>query len=255
MKKIFVLFATALAGLTWASAQNFTLKVLGTEIKGGETIEACAKVNFDDVWSVPAYMELTNTSSSDIQIIATADLAEGSTLEGASMISLCGFGTCMGDWKTMDGKPQTVKAGQTVGSDHVLDAFDYAYYPDKTLDPLPVVTINCTITDVAAEKSVNFSIKFDPTKESSVANENIVAQAGISAYPNPAVDQVSFRLENVKAGSMVVLRDLSGKTVRRMSVNGAAEMSMNLNGLASGMYFYSVEENGSTVAVGKLMVR
>lgn len=254
MKKIFVLFAAAMAGLTCVSAQNFTLKVLGTEIKGGETIEACTKVNFADVWSVPAYMELTNTSSSDIQIMATASLAEGSTLEGTSMISLCGFGSCLPSWTEME-TPQTVKAGQTVGADHEMDAFDYAYYPDKTLDSLPIVTINCTITDVTANKSVNFSIKFDPTKDASVANESQMAQAAISAYPNPAVDQVSFRLENVKAGSVVVLRDLSGKTVRRMSVNGAAEMNMNLNGLASGMYFYSVEENGSTVAVGKLMVR
>lgn len=254
MKKIFVFFAAAVAGLTCVSAQNFTLKVLGTEIKGGETIEACAKVNFDDVWSVPAYMELTNTSSSDIQITATADFAEGSSLQGSSTISLCGFGGCLEDWKIME--PKTVKAGQTVGADHVLDAFDYSYFPDKTLDPIPTVTINCTITDVAAEKSLSFTIKFDATKDApSVANEAPAAQAAISAYPNPAVDQVNFRLENVKAGSVVVLRDLSGKTVRRMSVDGAAEMNMNLNGLASGMYFYSVEENGSTVAVGKLMVR
>lgn len=254
MKKIFVFIAAAISGLACVSAQNFTLKVLGTEIKGGETIEACAKVDFNEVWEVKAYMELTNTSSSDIQVLVKATLAEGETLQDGCSLSLCGFGLCRDGLAVLG--PETVEAGKTIGQDHVMDAFDFAYAPSMSMDvPYPGLTINCTVTDVTADKSVYFSIKFDPNKEPSVANEDVLSQVAISAYPNPATSEVNFRLDGVKAGSFVVLRDLSGKIVRRMPTNGDAEMNMSLSGLTSGMYFYSVEENGSTVAVGKLMVR
>ena len=57
----------------------------------------------------------------------------------------------------------------------------------------------------------------------------------------------------MKAGSKLVLRDMSGRTVKMLDAE--AEVSMDLDGLSAGVYFYSLEENGKAIATRKLVVR
>ena len=75
----------------------------------------------------------------------------------------------------------------------------------------------------------------------------------VAAYPNPASEEVVFNLGNVNAGAKLVLRDMSGRTVKM--VDAQAEVRMDVDGLNAGVYFYTLEENGKAIATRKLVVR
>ena len=112
-------------------------------------------------------------------------------------------------------------------------------------------TMKVTMSDNTAGEELVFTLVLDPTREETATQT--VAEVIAAAYPNPASEVVNFRLNNVKAGATVVLRDLSGKALRQ--VVAADEVSMNLQGLSAGMYFYTVEEQGVRMATGKLVIR
>lgn len=253
MKKIFAYMAFAMAGLGMASAQNFTVNVEGQEVTEGATIEVSSVIDPADwnAMTVVAHWTLTNTSAADLVFAATM---EGATPlpEGASWQN-CSFGSCAATWEIPD---QTIAAGATVGGPTDLDPvpFDFAYRPASG-DYNPW-TVNCVFTDKTAGASLNFSIRFVPLPkgEDTTANEGL-DRVAISAYPNPTMGEVHFMLANVKAGSKVVLRDMNGRVVESVAVKGETELSMNLEALNAGVYFYSVEENGKAVVTRKLVVR
>lgn len=240
MKKIAILMFFVVSGVCASWAQTFRLEAGNTVITEGMTLEVKGVVDFDETYSVTQYFTMTNLTEAtmDVRIDFTRnDLPEGATL------MICGFGGCRTD-NYVEGP---IAAGEVAGEE--MDPLDLSYSPDAALTDY---TSNVKVTDKTSGETLNFTIHFVPTEET--ANERF-AQAAVSAYPNPASDQVRFRLDNVKANACVLLRDLTGKTVRAAKVGDAAELTMNLNGLASGLYIYSVEENGAGVAVGKLVVR
>lgn len=146
-------------------ARDLEIRIDDKVITEGETIEVSSWVNFDDSWSVDAFLEIANTSNVDKEVMIEASLAEGAELVENSTISFCSFGAAFSGWKLPE--PEVIKAGQTIGEDRWTDPCSYSYYPDMTLEYLPSVTINCTITDVSVDESVSFSIKFIPLDEPS----------------------------------------------------------------------------------------
>ena len=67
----------------------------------------------------------------------------------------------------------------------------------------------------------------------------------ISAYPNPAKDNVILMIPNGEA-SVVDIYDLNGRKVKTISVN-EVENKLNIGDLSSGLYILSVtQSNGAT---------
>lgn len=244
MKKIVSIMAGLVAGLSLVSAQNFTLTCNGEAVTEGSTIEVSGVIDNVDVFSLTANFVLTSTSD---EVMTFSASYEALDVEDGAFVQLCAFGTCMSTNTTGD---HEIQPGAVHGVDP-MDVFDIAYTPAFGSTNPGIVKV--VMSDKTAREDLTFTLKFIP-QSAGASNESLTA-ASIVAYPNPASENVNFRLDNVKAGSKVVLRDLSGKTLRTASVSGASEVSMSLQGLSSALYFYSVEENGSTVAVGKLMVR
>lgn len=245
MKKIVSIMAGLVAGLGLVSAQNFTLTCNGEPVTEGSTIEVSGVIDNVEVYDLKAYFVLTSTSTEVMTFEASYESVD---VEEGALITLCAFGSCLSTNTTGE---HEIQPGAVHGEDHGMDAFDIAYAPAYGSTKTGIVKV--TMSDKTAGEDLTFTLKFIPQTEGA-ANEALSA-ASIVAYPNPASESVRFRLDNVKAGSKVILRDLNGKTVRTASVSDASEVGMNLQGLSSALYFYSVEENGSTVAVGKLMVR
>lgn len=254
MKKIFALLTVVTASLSMAAAQSLIVTVEGDTVVNGETYRVSKEVNPTDyVFSVPAYMTLTNTSAADLElgtVVTSADLdtAAGYTLQ------FCGFMQC---YDYTDVPNHTLTAGQVVGEDHVDDALDVQYnvpYEHPAGEPFASATATVTFSDLTNGGSISFNIEFVPVWAGGSANEGLADRVAIVAYPNPAVDKVTFHVAEVAAGSQLVLRDLTGKTVKTLALDGEAEVEMSVADL-SGMYFYSVEENGKNVATGKLVVR
>lgn len=71
----------------------------------------------------------------------------------------------------------------------------------------------------------------------SVGINDVVANAVVSAYPNPAQGQVNISY-NVEQPSTLAIYDVQGRVVRQMNVQG--EGTMQVNGLASGIYAYGI---------------
>lgn len=66
---------------------------------------------------------------------------------------------------------------------------------------------------------------------------DVVANASVSAYPNPAQGQVSMNY-SVEQPSTLAIYDAQGRVVRQMNVQG--EGTMQINGLAAGIYAYGI---------------
>lgn len=250
MKKIFALLTVVTASLSMAAAQSLIVTVEGDTVVNGETYRVSKEVNPTDyVFSVPAYMTLTNTSAADLElgtVVTASGLAEGYSLQ------FCGFMQC---YDYTDIPNHTLTAGQVVGEDHVDDALDVQYnvpYEHPAGEPFTSATATVTFSDLTNGGSISFNIEFVPVWAGASANESLNSVA-IAAYPNPASDEVTFSLGNVKAGSKLVLRDMSGRTVKM--VDAQAEVRMDVDGLNAGVYFYTLEENGKAVVTRKLVVR
>jgi hypothetical protein len=77
----------------------------------------------------------------------------------------------------------------------------------------------------------------------------------VSLYPNPFSDHAVLKIENNSnlKNTGLVITDLSGRVVKQLVITGN-ETIINRNGLADGMYFYTVFCNGETVK-GKFVVQ
>lgn len=243
MKRFFVSAAVAVLGAGMALAQNFTVKINDQEMTDGSTVRVEQVVDPND-WNtvmLPAHLAITNNT--DAELTVTSSLSPVTELADGAFFSDCTMGSCMPGF---DGKTISIPGGTTLSDDAGI-AWVYDYTP-ATGDYSPW-SLNITYTDNTGY-SITCTIEFVPLQPS--ANESLNSVA-IAAYPNPASDEVTFSLGNVKAGSKLVLRDMSGRTVKMLDAE--AEVSMDLEGLSSGVYFYSLEENGKAVVTRKLVVR
>ncbi|PKP43860.1 MAG: hypothetical protein CVT95_11665, partial [Bacteroidetes bacterium HGW-Bacteroidetes-12] len=85
---------------------------------------------------------------------------------------------------------------------------------------------------------------------------NATAKASfVELFPNPANEQltIAHNLE-VKNGTVSLqVMDLMGRVLLNKTINNATNQ-ININTLASGLYFYNVLQNGNVVESGKLVV-
>ena len=142
------------------------------------------------------------------------------------------------------------------GADHVNDALDVQYnvpFDHPAGEPFTSATATVTFSDLTNGGSISFNIEFVPVWAGASANEGLSDRVAVAAYPNPASEEVVFNLGNVNAGAKLVLRDMSGRTVKM--VDAQAEVRMDVDGLNAGVYFYTLEENGKAIATRKLVVR
>lgn len=88
-------------------------------------------------------------------------------------------------------------------------------------------------------------------------SEETLNKVSASVYPNPMSDHTTFYLNGDTGfdNGTFVLTDLLGKEVMRREHITSNELTIRRDGLQPGLYFYRFLENGSEVAIGKLMVQ
>lgn len=239
MKKIISLLAALVAGFGFTSAQNFTATCNGKAIANGDVIEVCKLLEAGG--DMEADFMITSTSTANVDFSMKFEEVQPKD----AILTICGFGGCRAG-NSIDN--ETLEPGKTYGGEE--DKIDIAYIVGEDVAK---VTMKVTMSDNTAGKDLVFTLVLDPTRNAEGAANQTVAEVIAAAYPNPASEVVKFRLNNVKAGATVVLRDLAGKALRQVAA--ADEVSMNLQGLSAGMYFYTVEEKGVRMATGKLVIR
>ncbi|MEI6766840.1 MAG: T9SS type A sorting domain-containing protein [Bacteroidota bacterium] len=78
------------------------------------------------------------------------------------------------------------------------------------------------------------------------------SEVAVSVYPNPFTNNLIIDLGALTSGNVtIVLSDLQGRQVMSQEVQGAQTVSLNCNDLASGLYIYSIRENGIVRFAGK----
>lgn len=87
------------------------------------------------------------------------------------------------------------------------------------------------------------------------AKETFMPGLQVKAYPNPAVESVTFELEG-PGFDAVALRvlDLNGRLVDQHLFSGH-QFTWSRNGLPSGMYLYRLESRGKLINSGKFIIR
>ena len=76
---------------------------------------------------------------------------------------------------------------------------------------------------------------------------NSTKAINVSSFPNPASDVITFAFEEANNASITIF-DLSGKTIFESKIeNNAKEFNYNVSNLSSGIYFYKLDMNNSTV--------
>lgn len=75
----------------------------------------------------------------------------------------------------------------------------------------------------------------------------------LSVFPNPSAGLVTFRSENISAGTQIIISDITGKTIKSLTWNSGNRMQVNLNDQSKGTYFYQLRNDESTIT-GKLII-
>ncbi len=79
--------------------------------------------------------------------------------------------------------------------------------------------------------------------------------SGVASYPNPAVDQIHFEINNQDI-SFVELFDLSGKKILSLPAKNSRTITYNTESLSGGTYFYrAIDASGTMLGRGKFEVR
>jgi hypothetical protein len=86
-------------------------------------------------------------------------------------------------------------------------------------------------------------------------NDNLLADAPASVYPNPFVDNVDVRMANKITGdALVELYNLNGTLImKRNAVAQNGYMAIEMTGCHPGMYLLRIIQNGNTLFSGKVV--
>jgi hypothetical protein len=77
-----------------------------------------------------------------------------------------------------------------------------------------------------------------------------------SVYPNPASDQINFEYNTAGKDGSIQIYDITGKQVRNYVVNsGSTKSTIGLEGLHSGIYFYTLNISGKPLATKKFIIK
>jgi uncharacterized delta-60 repeat protein len=88
-----------------------------------------------------------------------------------------------------------------------------------------------------------------------VATENVTTNTNIKVYPNPFTNQINFEL--LGANDITILEinvfDALGRSIATQKTITNNIVSLSLNDVANGVYFYTIKQNGVLVGNGKVI--
>ncbi|MBR1626554.1 MAG: T9SS type A sorting domain-containing protein [Bacteroidales bacterium] len=240
MKKIYLLLVATLSVFT-LQAQKITLLYNDEEITSDQlevSLNPEAKLNM-------TFIHVQNDSENDITFRAEMEpnMSEGNT------VSMCFAGNCMVP-TAMKSESVTVEPGE------IYSQFDLQYEytslaessvllhfieegSNDTLKNLNVVyKSNNNIADITEEKSNVVSVKVIPNPANTVTTFNY---------------SIPFGYEKAQ----LVIQNALGSVVEQtpIKVTGNGKVTMNVSGLAKGVYFYSIVADGKTLITKKLIVK
>jgi len=92
-------------------------------------------------------------------------------------------------------------------------------------------------------------IKILKAQENGRPTTEFCRECGISLYPNPAGDQLFFRLdENVRCNGTLRIYDMIGRIVAERVLHGEEVIGLNVARLSAGQYLYEWQIDGKVIS-------
>lgn len=150
------------------------------------------------------------------------------------------------NWKTTE---ESGVGGFTI--ERSADGIHFAAIGTMPVNPLPLTVKDYVFTDRNPLKGINYyrlriNDQDGSSKLSNIVNVNILAQADLVLYPDPATEILNIKHPLLgTAPAQIMIYDISGKQIRQLSSNSAATMiSLPVAALPGGSYMLSLEIAG-----------
>ncbi len=199
------------------------------------------------------YFEITNEGSSEINFIVkvTAFSIPGDGAPEDPTIAVCACGACtpITSAPIIIGTATTLAGGETYGEEGNPN-FDIADVLYTSKESSEQATITIKVYEEGNESNfAEFTLDTQHVGIKSLSSDEL-----ISIYPNPATDFFTVKTSNKLYGSYLVFTNLLGKTVLKKSINNS-ELTVSTNQFTSGIYFYSLVNDGKIVETKKLIIK
>jgi hypothetical protein len=235
MKKIFTLLV--MMSVLVVNAQTIRILQDGNALNDCDTVFVPVDEHGDQV---DAFFGYQNMSNNAIEFKVHKEVIS-MPLDGDMMF-------CIGDCYTgAYSQPQTLAAGQIVGSDDHQYAF-HAIYSGSNEAALVKYTFFLTNDE---NDKVSFFIAYG---ESSSIKPTDMAKI-LNAYPNPASRMVNIEYAAPTANASLVIKNLTGREVYRTAVSQTGKKQIDLSQFNPGVYLYGVEVGGKMLCTKKLLVK
>lgn len=81
--------------------------------------------------------------------------------------------------------------------------------------------------------------------------DNIV----FKTYPNPVINNLTVEVAPKYSNDFIVINDVLGKEIKRVAIDNNPKFKINLNNLSKGVYYVSLEQNGSKILTNRIFIR
>jgi photosystem II stability/assembly factor-like uncharacterized protein len=96
---------------------------------------------------------------------------------------------------------------------------------------------------------------FKTTNAGGLGISEIGSSNNISAYPNPFTEHITISVEGDLVIGDLIIYDVYGREMRRITGHKLTEMTISRNGLAAGVYYYVLQDGPKTTGAGKIIAR
>lgn len=127
--------------------------------------------------------------------------------------------------------------------------------PDNRVTAISCNMLNCQAYISTVSGSVTVADSAGSVVKQITAIGKIAAdQFAVKVYPQPAGSEITFVLETATAEGQLQLTDIAGRVVDTYAIKGQQQLTIPINGLQQGMYFYQLYKGAQVVKTGKIDV-
>jgi hypothetical protein len=202
----------------------------------------------------PMSLNSSTTSSTAGTINVTAPISASGNFTGNCTATLDGTGTLSIAGNTFNNVYRImineVVSFTTSFANGNVSQVSYEYYDPVAKAPLLTIS-NATATIPFGNFTQTLVTRLSYTAGSTVGIDEIKQAADLRVFPNPAINELRVASHD---GDQKDLRlfDLTGNLVR--SVNGAGDIRVDVSGLNSGLYLYSISVGDKIQKSGKVSI-
>ncbi len=241
MKKLFYSVLLIAFAAAFANAQSFQFIHEGNTIPNGGTIQVSDDIS---LFEIVAEMGIKNTTSNPID--AKLRKFEVDVLPGTS--NLFCWGLCFPPFVFESPSPIVIQPNA------ICEEFSGHYTANGIYG---VSIMRYTVFDAAhVADSAYFFVEFNAGTVGLTDYTNNKISVS-NPYPNPAKSQTSFnyQLPANTTNASIKIHNLLGSVVKEVQLTGqSGKVSVNVNDLNDGVYFYSVVVNNETYETKRLIV-